>query len=125
MQRYKGIYSPEAVIRFSLITVIFIASCSGEKKEKIPGDVIPEKEMTQLLTDLHLVEGYISSGFARDSADQKLLNYYHTVFKKYGVTEEQFQKSFEFYLRHPKLLDGVYQDVLEEMSKEEAEAAKK
>lgn len=103
--------------------LLFIAACS-DQKPRIPGRIIPQEKMAQVLTDIHLAEAYVTSGLQNDSSEIKGPDYYPFIFKKYGIDEKTFRESFDFYLLHPKLLDKVYQDVMDEMAKKEAEAGK-
>ncbi|NBX87236.1 MAG: DUF4296 domain-containing protein [Bacteroidetes bacterium] len=45
--------------------------------------------------------------------------------KKNNITKKQFDESFRFYSLHPKMLSEVYQIVLNNLSKMQAEVNKK
>jgi hypothetical protein len=45
------------------------------------------------------------------------------VFKKKGITKEQYDTSFIFYTRNPQLLSEIYQLVLNNLSQLQAEVA--
>jgi len=50
--------------------------------------------------------------------------YYMQIYKNYGITKEDFLKSYTFYQDNPVLLNQLYDNVLSEMSKREAQINK-
>ncbi len=47
------------------------------------------------------------------------------VLKKHNITKKQFDDSFSFYANNPSVLSEVYELVLNDLSKMQAEASKK
>jgi hypothetical protein len=109
---------------YRLITLIFLlalASCQTDP-DKIPADILPKEKMTGILMDIHIAEAGIRLETQQDSLAQKATDYYHFIYKKYNVSEEDFRRSFRYYSEHPKQLEQIYQDMINEMSKKESEA---
>ena len=78
--------------------------------------------MVALLTEIHLVEGAVTPMLLQgDSATQFILNNYNYLFTKYKTNTKEFQETMEYYVRHPKELDKVYEEVLENLSKMQSE----
>ncbi|MBT3301838.1 MAG: DUF4296 domain-containing protein [Bacteroidetes bacterium] len=95
-----------------IFSLLFIISCGGKKNEKIPDDVIPEKDMVGILIDIHLAEAGVSfSRLERDSFDYYLSNYYFDIFRKHHITKDEFDFSMNFYLDNPNILQAVYEIV--------------
>jgi hypothetical protein len=119
-------------MRFYLVLffcgLTFLFSCSDDKG--VPGDVIPEHQMSLLLTDVHLVDGSIYNLPAMpDTLVKHGLGLYLAVFKKHHTDTTQFAKSLKFYSTRPDLLLSIYTGVtnrLDSLQKaKEKEKAKK
>jgi hypothetical protein len=94
---------------------------------EVPDDVIPEDKMIQVLTDVHLLEGaHMSTQFINiDSVRDVTAAGYNTIFKKYGITEQEYKKSWEFYMRNPDIADPLYEKVIENINILQNESLKK
>lgn len=104
---------------FAVICLLFFA-CAVPDKNTIPEDVIPKDKMERILYDLHMVEGIIAVFPTQgDSNAQRALGYYDEVYAKHQITKEEFVKSFDFYVKHPVLMDTVYTRMIERFNEEE------
>ena len=58
--------------------------------------------------------------------DEKKLSeeYYNTIYKNFGVSREEFAKSYNFYEQHMVLENTLYDSVLNEISRREAAISK-
>ena len=75
-----------------------------------PDGVLSRGEMTDLLADLYLTDGYIeAAGDASQVWDS--LDVYGPVLAAHGVTVESFDASVEYYLRHPKEFTAIFKDI--------------
>lgn len=113
-----------------IITVLYItffAACSSIKdKVAIPDTVLPQEKMAEVMVDVHLLEAALSVNAL--SRDQQIMNSIHPdsdILKKHNVTNEKYQESFTFYSQNPLLLAEVYQFVLNDLSKMQAEVMSK
>ncbi|MFL5765826.1 MAG: DUF4296 domain-containing protein [Bacteroidia bacterium] len=110
-----------------LLPVIFcllLFSCTSieERKASIPSDVLPEEKMALVMVDVHLLEAALNAGtYGKDNVMLQNVRPSTDILKKNEVTREQFDKSFDFYSRNPKLLAEVYQLVLNDLSKMQAQ----
>ncbi len=78
--------------------------------------------MIELLTEIHLVEGSVGTmNLTGDSAIQFVLNNYNFLFTKYNTNNEEFKETMNYYVKHPKELDKVYEHVVENLSKMQSE----
>ncbi len=101
-----------------IITVIMLLfNCHGFRNR----DRIPEKELVEFLTDLHIANAIIAEqsnidlSYKLDSA-----SLYGPLFGKYGFTKAQFDTSMLYYSNNPEKLKKLMNQVtvrLEEMEK--------
>lgn len=85
-----------------------------------PADLISEEEMIDVLIDVHITESALSlKNFHRDSS-LKLFTYYKAdIFKEHQISEKQFQESFDYYARHSKQFDHMYEVVIDSLKVKE------
>lgn len=89
-----------------LLLLLAIVSC-----KKIPKHVIPEKEMEQLLVDVHMSEGYVERVLKRATNEEKE-QMRNSVYAKHGVTKEQFDTSLMWYGNNLETYMGIYDKVI-------------
>lgn len=92
----------------SILLWLCLALLSG-CKEGVPDDVIGRSRMTDLLYDYHVAQALATT--SGDSTDYRTRLYTAAVFRKYGVTEQQFNRSMEYYCRHAEDLYKMYQKI--------------
>lgn len=104
-------------------SLLFVSSCN--KKAEIPPDILPKEKMTKVLSDIHEVESLIQfSALERnDSTKAIAYGYYKQIFQKNNITAEQFRRSFNFYADHLDLLDGIYEEVMVDLSKKQVDVS--
>jgi hypothetical protein len=98
-----------------------MVSCNSETELDVkPTDLIAEKKMIDVLIDVHITESALSlKNFNRDSS-LKLFAYYKSdIFKEHNITEKQFQESFDYYAKHSKQFDHMYEVVIDSLKVKE------
>ncbi len=92
----------------------------------IPKDVMAMDKMEMILADMHITDA-IAENKAQLGMNEKLLTeeYHEQIFKNHGTTRQEFLKSYKFYEDNPKLLNKMYDNILEKMSKREEAVGKK
>jgi hypothetical protein len=107
-----------------LFLIVFISSCK-DKKVVIPDNIFPEEKMIQVMSDVQLVETlYTREKLEGRENINKITELYALVLEKHEISREQFKESYSFYVAHPKLMEKVYEGVLAEISKKQAELAR-
>jgi hypothetical protein len=96
MQRFLGI----------LLSFTLLAGCKSDR----PASVIDEKVMTDLLLDIHLVDGYLYS-WSSDSTQIKSAEFVEGIYQHYGTDSSTVRESLEYYARHPQELNAIYTEV--------------
>lgn len=89
---------------WSLLLAIGLASC----KPSIPSKYLQPDEMEDVLYDYHLAQSMANQegdAAVRQSAYEK------AVLNKYGITQQQFDSSLQYYIRHTEQLKTIYEDI--------------
>ncbi len=104
--------------------LLFATSCKNDKIT-IPEHVLPPEKMKMLLTDVHIADA-VAEQKAQEGLDEKIVTaeLHAQIFKNHGIGEQKFKESLAFYEANPKLMDEVYAEVLNELTKREAQANK-
>ncbi len=86
---------------FFLFFCIILAACSSG--DAIPADIIPVDKMKIITWDIMRAGEYAQRKFGKDSAVIKLktTESFQQVFKIYGISKEDYYKSFSYYESHP------------------------
>lgn len=92
------------VLLCCVLCLILLSGCGR------PWGVLSHDEMVEVVLDVHIAEASIK---ILDSSAKRIerQEYYNVVFDKHHITKEQFDKSLDWYSRHPKALIAVYDDV--------------
>lgn len=88
-----------------LLVVVFLFSC----KQEMPKGIMDKGKMENLLYDYHLAQAM--AAMSADSVDYYTRLYCRAVYRKYGVTEEDFNRSMEWYMRHSEQLFKIYRNL--------------
>lgn len=106
------------LILFSVIT----GACSSRKNKLDRSNLIPEKELTSLITDLYITDGLLSLPEIRNWYPQiDSLSGYKEVLEKHGYTKKNMDKTMKYYfIKNPKKLIKIYDQVLAVLSEMES-----
>lgn len=94
------------------LTAVMIAAC----KPSVPSDVISPGDMEDILYDYHLAQAMARQPGADD--DMTRIKYTEAVFRKYGITEAEFDSSLVYYYSHADYLKKIYTSVNDRLSDE-------
>lgn len=113
----KGIF-----ILASAMLVILSGSCSSRRSKAEHKDIIPEKELIAILTEVHIADGLlVIPDIRREYSNLDNLAIYRGIFEKHGYNEEVMEKTMRFYfMKRPKKLIKIYDKVLGRLSEMEA-----
>ena len=109
---------------YAFVAIAFFASCS-KKSVDIPSTVLDKEEMVHVLADMHLVQAMAGINERSDSLRNDPNGYASSIFKMHHLTAEKYKVSLEFYAEHPELLEEIYGEVINELSKKQSEAERK
>jgi hypothetical protein len=112
--------SRHSLLLFSLLA--FIASCAPlPERENIPKGILSPDSMTHLLADLHIAESQLLLTGVTPEAVLPKKAYILLVLHTHRTDTALFSRSFDFYTEHPELFAGIYEGVITEISKKQAE----
>lgn len=104
-----------------VFSCFFIVACSEKKVEQIPANILSKEKMAELLLDVHLLESAISINtisIDKSNPDDPLPTF--NVLKKHHVSKQTYDSSFVYYADHPNQLSEIYQEVLDSLSRLQA-----
>ena len=102
-----------------LILLCLLFACA-EPKENIHQDILSEIEFAVVLKDIHLAEANfeLQKNKGLEKAKNELSNSYTSIYKKHNVSEEKFKETLNFYAQNSEMLEKIYTDVLEQLTKD-------
>jgi len=105
-------------LTLAILLSVFI-SCDNEVIKK-PDHLIKEKEMINMLVDIHLAEAtYNRMRYDSIVRNSSSVNFYYSVLDKYQVPDSVFEKSFVYYASSPKNFEKMYREVMNKLSETE------
>ncbi len=107
---------PAALVAFTLLAVL-LAGC----KPGVPDGILDEGEMEATLYDYHLAQAMADEA-AGDSAAFYATHYRLAALRKHGLTQAQFDRSMEWYMRHTDKLAKIYTRLSERFGNNSASA---
>ena len=96
------------VIFFSCL---FLLACN---QNKLPKDVISETKMETIFWDYVQADIYVKDFVSLDSTKNPAKEsaiMQEEVFKKHGITREEFNKSYNYYVTHEKLMTALLDSI--------------
>ena len=114
------------IVFLYVLTCLLLVSCTADTQVAIPDSVLPQDKMVAVMVDVHLLEATMNLNVFnvdRTVAEEPAPGF--DVLKKNGITKQQFDESYNFYSQHPALLNDVYEMVLNELSRMQAETINK
>lgn len=103
-------------MRRLLLLMVFsglLLACGS--KNKLPAGVLPAEKMEDVMWDVLRTDQFLTDFvFIKDSSlnkDAVSIGYYQRIFREHAITREEFQKSFEYYQKHPSLLKAVMDSI--------------
>ncbi len=103
------------------LLIISLFACS-KNKPAIPEDVIPMRELQEILSEIHLAQAASSNAVLSDSTLYNTKEYVNYILKQHNIEREKFLKSMKFYTKNPVLLEEVYDSVITQLSRMQGES---
>ena len=95
-------------------------SCGGEEK---PEGILSKAEMVQILEEMYLAEEKINQlALPRDSAKEVFEAMEKKVFEDAIANDSVFQRSFDYYMEHPKDMEMIYTALVDTLQLREQRA---
>jgi hypothetical protein len=99
-----------------------ILSCSPPES-RIPSEIIPPDSMVLILSDFYLAQAVAGQTvLAQDILEIKKSLYQH-ILTTHQLNYERLRQSLEFYSAHPEIFASISENVIQELSRRQADAA--
>jgi hypothetical protein len=89
-----------------LLFALFLSCSEKEQKQ----DILPEKEMREVMWDMMRADQYVAAFLLKDSTRNKKaesIKLYEEIFRIHKITREQFKTSFDYYSAQPDLFRPI------------------
>lgn len=109
-----------------LTCFVAVISCTGRKSQTGHKDIIPEKDLTSILTEVYLADGLLSIPEIRYIfTEGDTLDSYIDIIERHGYTKPMMDNTVRYYfVRKPKTLLKIYDKVLGQLSEMESRVDK-
>ncbi|RJE75321.1 MULTISPECIES: DUF4296 domain-containing protein [Reichenbachiella] len=108
------------IFLLAVLTLTFLNACKRDR----PEDVISKSKMTEILIEQHLLEAKVLLLKVRTDSTNKVYNSLEQeIFEKYGVDKAMYEKSYQYYISKPELLDEIYEVVVDSLNVNDQHAA--
>jgi len=109
-------------MRFIVIICFILLACNTSKKE-LPEEILIDKKMVSILSDVHLLKGKISVWRKTQSVSQlQEDSLFNLLYKKHDISKEILDSSLTYYsTKESDLLEQIYTEVVEVLQKQEAD----
>ncbi len=79
--------------------------------------ILSREKMTDLLTDIYLLEGYLLElQSINPQLQDSIADYYAGLFERHDVTYQEFEQALSCYLLHEREMQQIHEDVLQRYS---------
>ena len=99
----------KGINRIQWCSVVLLAFSLTACKVKRPETVLPDAKMENVLYDYHIAKAMGEEVPYNESYKRVL--YIESVFKKYGITQADFDSSMVWFARNPEVLTKIYEKV--------------
>jgi hypothetical protein len=79
--------------------------------------------MVEVLVDFHMAQAGVYEATPEVLSAGAKAGPYRETLEKYDLTWPEFRRSIDYYTRRPEMLTDIYDRVIEEISRKQAEAA--
>ena len=83
-----------------------------------PHGVLSNREMRDVLYDLHRVDGALQVAGYSYGHSQEVAGYYKNVLDEHGITQAQFDSSLVWYTDNPQIFNKIYPKVIERLEED-------
>ena len=108
-------------MRLIVFLLLMTASCCFSCNETKSHSILPEEKMQSVIWQLIKADVYTVDFLQKDSnvnAPFKNAELQKSIFEKEKISKEQFQESYDFYIKHPELMKNIFDTILNRNSRE-------
>lgn len=107
------------IILSILVSILVLYGCKD--KDNIPRDVLQPVKMQDVMWDMFEAQYLAQQRASKDSATTVVIETKKLsadIFKIHGITEQKFNQSYQWYLKHPSLLNRMLDSIYSQKSDE-------
>ena len=94
-----------------VVLICFVSACNKKQLQKKPENLISTDKITDIISDILLIESMINTIPADSNKMQMINTYYSDLFKRYNVTKEEFEESIDYYLSNEDDVAKIFDEV--------------
>ena len=108
------------MIRCRIIIIVALLLTLVGCKPSLPDGVLSERKMERVLYDFHLAQGMTDYAPRQEGVDYESMRYelHQAVFRKHGITQEDFDRSMSYYLSDMDKMYAIYKRLTERLERE-------
>lgn len=101
-----------------LTVLVIVFACNSNEQ---PEGLLQKEEMVKAMIEIHLLEAKIDELSFRpvDSVDLVYYHYEKLLFEELGITQDQYELSYNYYANHPSEFEKVYNVVVDSLMQRE------
>lgn len=105
------------IFAIPVVVLLLLVGCNRQTRDYPSGATIPDSTMVMVVADMFLIEGaMIQLEYLQDKTNETPVPYYEAVYKKYGITREQFLKTLPMYTGNARYAEKLYDRVIERIN---------
>lgn len=106
---------------FFYVLCVLLTSCESSPQQKTPDNLLSREQFSNVLYEVNLLEGYLTNqNIGIPNIRDNSLGQYKTVLEKLGVTYEQYQQNYEYYVQQEDF-KTISEEVLKRLKAKEQE----
>ncbi len=98
-----------------LLSLLSLMACQPEESP-----IFSDEKMIDVLIDVHVAEAAMQ-GLNQQRKDSLTSLYYNQIFEIHSIKEADFYSQMEYMKLHPEYMEKIYEKVLSEITRREAE----
>lgn len=102
-----------------IVMVLLLGSCGffrSPEKERCRR-LLPIEKVTNILTDIYLMEGFLSDLQVRNPVTRDSVDYYFAgIFETHGVSFDEFKQALDCYLLYGDDMETIHEEILNRLS---------
>lgn len=105
----------------SILSLLVVLGCTQKIETVVnpPENLIKREQMVDIVVDLMILDAILVDKQKKRSKDLDYTKYYlhNSIMKKYNITRESFEESFDYYAHNLDVMDDIYAEAITKLSK--------